>query len=385
MWILSAFFVGFVLGSILVFIWMQFRIQKLENDRMLIEKERLFWEESLRKMEETFQSAASRTLQSNSDELVKRASEQMKFIVDPLENNLRKMEEFIRELEQKREGAYSGLHKEIQLLRDSYQNLQMSTQELVNALKSIRSRGQWGELQLRRVVELAGMLEYVDFEMQVSNDADGVRPDMLIHLPNGGKLPVDAKTPFDAYLQSVSITDENKRKQYLQKHAKALRSHISTLSKKSYWQSFTPSPEFVVLFVPNEAMLSAALQVDPDLLDYAFQKRVILTSPITLLALLKTVGWGWTQNKVAENARTIAEQGNKIYKQLKVVTTHLIDLQKNLGKTVESYNKVVSSLESRLVPSVKRLRQMGIGESDLLFPDRVEKYPRSLENPFEDS
>lgn len=383
------FAAGLIFGSTLTFLWhvlsqnrLQKRIQTLESERKLAEKERLFLEESLKKMESTFQALASRTLQSNSDELVKRASEQMQAIVQPLQTNLLQLGNYVHELEQKREGAYSGLKEQIRALNEAYQHLQSSTQELTQALKSTRSRGQWGELQLRRVVELAGMLEHVDFNVQVSGN--GVRPDLLIHLPNGGHLPVDAKTPFDAYLKATATRDDEEASTYLQAHARALKEHIRQLSSKAYWQAFDPAPEFVVLFVPNEAMLSAALQHDPDLLDYAIRQQVMLTSPITLLALLRTIGWGWTQNALAENAKAIAQQGNELYSRLQTFTGHLANLQKHLGNAIESYNQAIGSLESRVAPAVRRLREMGIGESDFSLPEKVDTRPRSLQNPFDE-
>ncbi len=380
------FIAGFIFGVTLTFIWhlvrqsqLQGRIQALESDRKLAEKECLFLEESLKEMENTFQAVASRILQSSSDELVKRASEQMQAIVQPLQNDLQQLDNHVHELERKREGAYSGLQEQIRALNEAHLRLQSSTQELTQALKSTRSRGQWGELQLRRVVELAGMLEHVDFNVQVSGN--GVRPDLLIHLPNGGHLPVDAKAPFDAYLKTTSATEEEAAR-HLQAHARALKEHVRQLSSKGYWKAFDPAPEFVVLFVPNEAMLSAALQHDPDLLDFAIQQRVMLTSPITLLALLRTVAWGWMQNALAENAKAIARQGNELYSRLETFIGHLAHLQKHLGNAVESYNQAIGSLESRVAPAVRALREMGIGESDLVLPKKVDTQPRSLQNPF---
>ncbi len=369
-----AFGLGFLIGALMLGLWhllasarLRRRLDALETARNQSEKERLFLQHSLQQMEAIFQAHASRALQANSDELVKRANEQLQATVRPLQDSLQQMGRYVHELEQKRQGAYSGLQEQIRALNEAHLRLDQSTRELSSALKSSSSRGRWGELQLRRVVELADMLEHVDFDVQVS--VEGGRPDMVIHLPNRGQLPVDAKAPLDAYLQAVSAAaDSERQRQQLDAHARALRRHIQQLGSKAYWQSFEQAPEFVVLFLPSEAMLSAALQTDPDLLDYAFARRVMLTSPVTLLALLKTVGWGWTQNRLAENARAIARQGNELYRRLGTFNNHLHTLHKHLGQAVQAYNRAVGSLESRVAPAARQLHTLGIGEQEITPP-----------------
>lgn len=385
--LLLAFILGLLLGGMGVGLWrlgvekkLERRLAQAEAERLKMSEQSTFLRAALQRMEETFQAQASRVLQASSDQLVKRSQEQMQAVVQPLHENLLQLGRYVHELERKREGAYSGLQTEISHLNEAYLRLDQSTQTLAEALKSSRRRGRWGEMQLRRVVELAEMQEHVDFDVQVSQD--GLRPDMVIRLPNRGLLPVDAKAPLDAYLRAVD--DPEARDENLSAHAAALRTHIRALGKKAYWQIFDPAPEFVVLFLPGEAILSAAFQADAELLDYAASQHVILTSPVTLLALLKTVAYGWMQNGMAENARDIARQGQELYERLGTLTGHLTDLSKYLGQSVSAYNRVVGALESRVAPAVRRLRAMGVSENELTPPPALDERPRQPDDPFAD-
>ncbi len=378
-----AFGLGLLIGALTVGILhllrsarLREKIHQLEIAHRAAQEKSAFLQHALRQMEVSFQAHASRALQANSDELVKRANEQLQAIVHPLHQNLTQIGHYVRELEEKRAGDYRGLQEQIRALNEAHLQLQQTTGELASALKSSRRRGRWGELQLRRVVELADMLAHVDFDLQAQ--ANGQRPDMLIHLPNQGQLPVDAKAPLDAYLRATATNDPKEQEKQLAAHAQALRRHIQQLASKSYWQAFERAPQFVVLFLPSEAMLSAALQADPKLLDYAMERQVMLTSPVTLLALLKTVGWGWMQNRLAENARAIARQGKTLYQRLGTFSQHLADLHTHLGRTVTAYNKAIGSLETRLAPAARRLQELGLGADEpLSWPPPLDVHPRT--------
>lgn len=255
--------------------------------------------------------------------------------------------------------------------------LQETTTTLVSTLKSPTARGRWGEMQLRRVVEMAGMVKQVDFEEQAVTDSG--RPDMIVHLPNGGILPVDAKTPMDAYLEAVSATSESERQQKLTAHAAAMRKRIQELAQRGYWSQFERTPEIVVMFIPNEACLSAAFETDSNILDAALEKRVLPASPITLLALLQAVAYGWQQQQLTDNARTIRDQGIELYKRFVVFLDHFQKLGKSLGGAVDLYNKAVGSIESRIIPAANKLRAQGAIKDDLISPEPIEQPIRSLE------
>lgn len=280
----------------------------------------------------------------------------------------------MRHLESKREGAYKGLEEQLRQLSTTHDSLQKTTVSLTQALRSPTVRGRWGELQLRRVVEMAGMVKNVSYREQVS--ADNGRPDMITYLPNGGMLPLDAKVPLEAYLDAMESEDSNERKVKLTSHAKAMKDRVRELSRKQYWDQFEQSPDFVVMFVPNEACLGAAFELDPGLLDFAINQRVLITTPVTLLALLKAVAHGWQQHQITENSRKIAEQGKELYQRLTVLFEHLTDLRKNLNRTVGSFNRTVGSLESRLLPSARRFEEMGIATDELSTLDQIETQVR---------
>jgi DNA recombination protein RmuC len=339
-----------------------------------------------------FRSSASEVLQGNSDEFLKRTREQLDNIlnqvrgdwgthkseiqqlVQPLHSSLEAMDNHIRELERKREGAYEGLQQHLSNLTQTHSQLQITTTTLVQALKSSSVRGRWGELQLRRVVEMAGMTKHVDFDEQAATDAG--RPDMIIHLPNGGVLPVDAKAPMQAYLEAIEASDEALRKAKLEAHARAIRSRVAELSQKRYWEQFERAPELVTMFVPNDACLGAAFECDPDLLEFAIHQRVLITTPVTLVALLKSVAYGWQQHQLAENARQIALEAKEMYERLTTFVGHLADVGTRLDHAVRDYNESIGSLEGRVMPSIRRLREMGVGGQQLEAPAEIERQVR---------
>jgi len=307
--------------------------------------------------------------------------------VDPLKELLDRYTLSVNQLELKREGAYEKVTQHLEQLKVSEANLQKQTANLVTALRSPNTRGRWGELQLQRVVEMAGMVEHCDFFQQDSTTTDdGVqRPDMRISLPDGAQIIVDSKVPLDAYLRYIEAEDDESRKAHLKDHARQLRTHVDTLAKKAYWKQFEPnSPEFVVCFVPGEALLAAAFEADPTLIDQAMNNRVLLTGPTNLIALLKTVGLGWRHEALADNARDIQAAGRELYERLSTFAAHLAKVGRSLNSSVASYNQAVGSLESRVLPSARRFDRLGAlgdGAADLESPAPIDGMARSVEAP----
>jgi len=366
----------------------QIQLAQLQAERRA-DQEKLAWmQQSEAKLREAFDSLAGRALQSTSDELLRRARDQgdtvmrkvegdlalnrseMHGLVDPLRANLQALDSHLRELEQKREGAYSGLQEQVRQLASAQTALQTTTLTLAQALKSGSVRGRWGEVTLRRVVELADLVRHVDFDEQSSGDLG--RPDMIVHLSNQGVVPVDAKVPLNAYLESIEARDEDTRRAKLAEHARAMKARVRELGQRRYWEQFERTPDFVVMFVPNEACLGAAFESDPALLEEAIQQHVLVASPVTLLALLKSVAYGWQQAQVADNARAIAQLGQEVYKRLETFIDHLADLGKSLNRAAEAYNQAIGSLERRLLPSARRLQEAGVSSSAIEPPSAIE-------------
>lgn len=353
---------------------LRIKIAEMHKDREA-DAEKLSWlNDAQTQMREAFEALAGKTLQTNAEEFLKRSDERLSNVVSPLKENLVFLDKQVRELEAKREGAYKGLEEQLRQLSTTHADLQKTTVSLTQALRSPTVRGRWGELQLRRVVEMAGMVKNVSYVEQLSTDNG--RPDLITYLPNGGMLPLDAKVPLEAYLDAMESENENERKIKLTSHAKAMKDRVRELSRKQYWDQFEQTPDFVVMFVPNEACLGAAFDFDPGLLDFAIEQRVLITTPVTLLALLKAVSYGWQQHQLAENSRKITEQGKELYQRLAILFEHLADLQKNLNRTVDSFNKTIGSLENRLLPTARRFEEMGIATTELPMPDRIDTQVR---------
>ncbi len=343
------------------------------------------------RMKETFTALAHQALTSNSEQLVSRSREQLeallkqvrgdwgthkqelKGLVDPLNKALETMDQQVRVLEQKREGAYQSLGEQLRNLGEAQTRLQSTSTTLVQAMKSSTARGKWGELQLRRVVELAGMSRHIDFQEQVA--AEGGRPDMIVRLPNEGILPIDAKAPATAYLDAMNLEGEA-RSQKLADHAKAMRSRVQELSRKAYMDQFEKAPEIVVMFIPFESALSAAFESDPGLLEYGIQHRILVASPVTLLALLRAAAFGWQQYHIAENARLIADQGRELYARFLNVIKPIGDAGDKLGKAVDAYNKAIGSIESRLMPALRNLQGAAAVSEDPPILESLEQNPR---------
>jgi DNA recombination protein RmuC len=299
--------------------------------------------------------------------------------VEPVGEALRAFNEKLVLVEKERAATRSSLDKQLQQLAESQAELSRTTGSLVQALRAPQVRGQWGEMQLRRTVEMAGMINYCDFVEQASHETgegQRQRPDMLIKLPNGRQVVVDSKVPLAAYLDALEAKDAAVQTERMQAHARQLRDHIKGRSQKAYWSQFENTPEFVVLFVPNETIFSAALEQDPQLLELGVQNKVILATPTTLIALLKAIAYGWQQEAIAREAKQIAELGRELYERIGVVTGHFAKLGKSLDQSVGHYNKAISSVESRLLVTAKKFEALDSAAPDPLpEPIAIEKIP----------
>jgi DNA recombination protein RmuC len=307
----------------------------------------------------------------------------VKNLVDPITQSLAGMNQQIQSLEQARSQAYGTLTSQVASLLVTQKALQTETGNLVKALREPQARGRWGELQLHRVLELAGMLEYCDFKEQLSfnDDERRFRPDVIVDLPGGKQIVVDAKVPLAAYLSALEAPDDVTRNARLSDHARQVRQHIDSLASRTYWARLPCTPEFVVLFLPGEVFFRAAMDSDFELIEYGVSQKVIITSPTTLIALLKAVAYGWNQKNLAESARKISEAGKLLYERLCTMTGYLEDLGKKLGGAVKSYNEMLASLEKRVLPEARKFPELdrSLAAESLPKPEQLEKTPRELE------
>jgi DNA recombination protein RmuC len=321
------------------------------------------------------------------DETVREVAEQsqsVRALVEPLREQLGRVEGQLRGLETERARAFGELSRQVDTVRLSSEQLGRETASLVDALRRPQARGQWGEMQLRRVVEHAGMLDRCDFDEQVTvRDADGraQRPDLVVRLAGGRSVVVDAKVTLAAYLEAAESEDADFREARLQAHAKHLRHHVDQLADKAYWQSLPDAPEFVVLFVPGEAFLAPALERDPALLEHAFARRVHIATPTTLVSLLRTVAYAWQQQALTENAQSVFSAGKELYARLSTLGGHVDKLGRTLNTAVTDYNKTVASLERNLLPSARRMADLGVVQDELCPPRPVEAVANRLVTP----
>ncbi len=359
-------------------------------------------QESEKKLTDTFEALSSKALRHNNESFLSLAKQALETqheaakgdlekrqqaigeLVDPVRKSLDKVEGRIGEIEKLREGAYAELREQLTNQARTVGELNARTHDLVGALKSPVARGRWGEIALRKVVEMAGMLNYCDFSEQESNDSEEgrKRPDMVVKLPAGRQIIVDSKVPLSAYMEAQEVEDTDQRAALMAEHAKAVRSRAQELGQKKYWEQFDDSPEFVVMFLPGENFFSAALASDPSLIEESFNNKVIIATPTTLISLLRAVFYGWRQESLAENAREVSELGKELHKRVGVMADHFTSVGKNLDNAVGAYNKTVSSLESRVLSTSRKFEELNVADSDKKNePKSIETVAKKLTAP----
>jgi DNA recombination protein RmuC len=383
-----AVFVGLLAGAVLGYALaaVQFAKYKAKADAMA---------DASTEMENIFKALASDVLRSSNQAFIELATQNLgKFqaeakgdfdrkqqafveLVTPISETLKKTEEQIREIEKERKEAYGNITRYLSNMTETQAQLQAETRNLVQALRRPEVRGQWGEMTLRRLAELAGMVNYCDFVEQVTTNDGRVRPDMIVRMPDKRELVVDAKAPLDAYLSAVSAKTDEERSQFLKQHARNMRDRMRELASKAYWTQYKDSPDFVVMFVPGEQFLAAALDEDPKLMEDAFANKIVLATPTSLIALLRAVAFGWRQMTLAENADTIRRLATELYDRLATFSDHLGSVGAGLGKAVKSYNEAVGSLEHSVLPGARKFPDMGIHpKKEIPTIDPIELAPR---------
>lgn len=380
------------------------KMREAENN--FIEQKRLLTEAE-EQLKNVFNTLATEALKSSSTEFLKLAQERLgtvqaeakgdldvkkeeiKNLVAPLSEALKQYQESIGAMEKRREHAYGGLTETLRAVSETQNRLQLETTNLVNALRKPQVKGRWGEITLQRVVELAGMSPYCDFEVQVSTTTDEgrLRPDMIVRLPNQRIVVVDAKVSLSAYLDATADgIDDQTKITHLQRHAQLVRSHMRDLSSKSYWNQFPTSPDFVVMFLPGDPFLSAALEHDRSLIEDSIANRVLLSTPTTLVAVLRAIAFGWKQEQLAENAQRIADEGKVLFERLTKFVDHFDEIRKGLEKATQSFNQAARSWDSRVLPSARRLKELGAAAPDKEISDisLIEQLPQGIVSPEND-
>jgi DNA recombination protein RmuC len=374
---------------------------ELTSERASLEKERALLEQTRATLSDSFKALSADALKSNNQAFMDLARSTFETfqqgaradlaarqtavdqMVQPLKESLSKVDTKLGEIESERTAAYSALNEQLKgLLETHLPVLRNETANLVKALRQPTVRGRYGEVQLKRVVEMAGMLDHCDFVEQDSRRTDDglLRPDLIVKLPGGRNIVVDAKTPISAYLEAIETNDEATQRALVARHALQCRHHISALGRKAYWEQFAPTPEFVVMFIPGEVFFSAALQEDPTLLECGVGEKVILATPTTLIALLRAVHYGWRQEKLAQNAEEVAKLGKELYDRIRTLSGHWSEVGDRLGRAVEAYNRSTSTLESRVMVSTRRFKDLKVAcDSDIVPLKQIEVIPRLVQ------
>ena len=395
--------IGLVVGALAGWIWGARGAAKAREDLARADEKLRLLDEAGARLKESFAALSHEALRQNQQSFLDLARSQfgalqdasrndlserqkaIEAIVKPVAESLQQVDRKLQEVEKERAGAYAGLIEQVKGLAETQTRLQSETAGLSKALRAPISRGKWGEMQLRRVVELAGMLDRCDFvEQPTLSDEQGktLRPDMLVHLPGGKSVVVDAKAPLAAYLDAAETADENAREARLRDHARLVRDHITALSNRNYSRQVEPAPEFVVMFLPGESFFGAALQFDATLLEYGIERGVIPASPTTLIALLRAVGYGWRHEQLAENAKEISDLGRQLHERLRTMTGHFDKLGRSLDAATAAFNQAVASLDTRVLVSARRFEELGAAEGATLEPpDAIERQARLPSRP----
>ena len=378
--ILSLVVIGLIVGLV---IWMRIWVQSTESRLTNTFKSLSF--DIIQKNNQSFLDLAKTSLEKYQDGAktdLEQRQQSIEKLIHPIKESMTKLDQQHRELEKTREGAYASLQKQIEMLIDSERHLRTEAMNLSRALKSPNVRGSWGQIHLRRVVELAGMLNRCDFEEQSSQTANGrtLRPDLIIRLPGDRLIIVDAKTPLEAYLESSETVDENLQQEKLQEHAKQLQKHMKDLSSKEYWSQFQPNPEYVILFLPAESFFSAALRADPSIIEKGIHQNVVVATPTTLIAILRAIAINWNQENISKNAQQISQLGKELHERIFTLCEHWNKVGKSLNQSVDAYNQSVASLERRVLVSARKLRESGVGgvNRELKELPQIEQSTREL-------
>jgi DNA recombination protein RmuC len=388
--------IGLIVGAGVAFLLARPRISALqlalEHEQGRSEEKLALLEKTERELTERFDALAAAALRNNNESFLELAAAKLgqkeqavEHLVAPLKESLQKVDGKLQELEVARKGAYSSLAEQVRQLGETQKELRSETGNLVSALRDRPNvRGRWGEIQLRRVVEMAGMLEHCDFETQhhVATDDGRIRPDLVVKMPGGGSVVVDAKVAGQAYIESLECKDDESRTLKLRDHARQVRDHVTKLGAKNYWSQFEKTPDFVVLFLPGETFFSAALEQDPALIEDSVNNRVLIATPTTLIALLRTVAYGWRQETIAESAKEVSELGRELYKRMATLTEHYSKVGKGLQSAVRAYNDSVGSFERSVLPGARKLKDHGItSTSDLAELREIELAVRTVKTP----